>query len=205
MTVALSLLVLTSDGLQRYEGAGHRPQCYPRSHRYRPWSRRLVVIVAFVSATANCGGGGGPTTPSGTPASTIDDLVGDWSATIVTVTDSCYRFTWSPKPGAGGVTGPLGPDNVGTFTGTLSNGTLSLVLDLPAGSVGQNACAVTGSGTASASQTEIIGNFRLNFTQACVGIVMAPTSNDCSQPGTLTMRTSSLSPPACPPNSRIFD
>src|SRR5688572_23892039 len=158
----------------------------------------VVAALSVLLMTAGCGSGG-PTTPSGSAATTIDDLVGDWSATIVTVTDSCYRFTWSARPGAGGVTGPLGPENVGTFTGTLSSGTLSLSLDLPPGSAGPNACAVTGSGTARASQTEIIGqNFRLNFTPTCVGVLMAPTSNDFSQPGTLTMRKSSVPPPACP-------
>jgi hypothetical protein len=149
-------------------------------------------------------GGGGPTQPSG-PVATLDDLVGDWSGLIVTVTDLCYLFSWSPKPGAGGVTGPLGPENVGTLTGTLSNGTLSLAMDLPAGSAGPNACAVTGSGTALAGRTEIVGeNFRLNFTPACVGIMLPSTTNDYNQRGTLTMRKSSLPPPACPPGFRYY-
>src|SRR5687768_6196694 len=91
---------------------------------------KTVVVVALVAmATPSCGRRG-PTAPSGPRALTIEDLVGDWSATIVTVTDSCYRFTWSPRPGGGGITGPLGPaPAVGTLGGTLSNGALSLALD----------------------------------------------------------------------------
>jgi hypothetical protein len=185
--------------LDRCVSYGHHPPMnFPRG-------QGAVAALFFLLSTAGCGGSG-PTTPSGPAATTIDDLVGDWSATIVTVTDSCYRFTWSARLGAGGVTGSFGPENVGTFTAALSGDTVSLSLDLPAGAAGPNACAVTGSGTGRASKTEIIGqNFRLNFTPACVGILMAPTSNDFTQPGTLTMRKSSLTAPACPANSRIFE
>ena len=161
------------------------------------------VVLLFVVTIAACGGNA---TPSGPAATTIEDLLGNWSATVVTASNSCYPFTWSPTLGAGGLTGPLGPENIGALTGTFSNGTVAFSLNVPAGSVGQNTCAATGSGNARASQTEIIGqDFRLDFTPACVGILMAPTSNDFTQFGTLTMRKSGQSPPTCPADSRIFD
>ena len=166
----------------------------------------FTVVIASMIALTMVSCGGGPAKPSGPAAATVDDLVGDWSATIVTVTELCYPFTWSARPGGGGVTAPLGPENVGTLTGTLSNGSVSFSLDLPAGSAGPNACAVSGSGIASASQSEIIGdNFRLDFTPACVGILLPSTTNDYNQRGTLTMRKSGLARPACPAGFRIYD
>ena len=164
--------------------------------------RVLAVVCVTVFVLTGCGGDG-PTGPSGPALTGINDLVGEWGGTVVTATELCYPFTWNPTLGGPGVTAPV--DGVGTMTGALSGDTVSLTMDFPAGSFGPNACAVTGSGVAQATQTEMTGkDFRLTFTPACVGVALPATTNDFNQKGTITLRKRPSPPPACPAGTNVL-
>jgi hypothetical protein len=137
----------------------------------------LIVLAAL--CTIRCGGG-----YSSSPAPTIV-MSGTWSGIVgQAMSGAALRLTWQVMQTGGAVTGSASlvkpavnvPANA-TLTGTLNGNQLALTFSAPAGSVqGFSSCAISGSGSATATNSTVTGTLDLTFT-SCAGTGLEPTGN----------------------------
>ena len=131
---------------------------------------RPFAAVVFMWVLAS--GCGQSTSPSMSP-----NLNGTWTGMLGEPrSGSSLRVTWAATQSGGTVAGPATvvkpstnvPAN-GTLNGTLSGSQLALTYSVPAGAVPVYlSCAVTGSGTATATDRTISGTLQTTFT-SCLG------------------------------------
>lgn len=140
---------------------------------------RLLVTVATILLAVACGAPAHPTTPTpaapATPTPASVDLSGNWTGTATDsqgITVVTIAITQSGESISGTVT-TRAPDPTdgscnachrnksGTFTGTLSAGTLTMTMAFAAGVDGDPTpiCSATMTGTAAAAAGELTGRY----------------------------------------------
>ena len=140
---------------------------------------KVFAAVALAAFTAACGNNS-PTGPSGmTPAS----MAGTWAGSSSDSSNSMGAgsmmgqaglgaMTWQLTQSGSTVTGSMSFSGMqggraGSFSGTMSGEDMTLMMDLPSGSMMSSGCSARATGTARVSGTTMTGSY--SGSNSCTG------------------------------------
>ena len=149
-----------------------------------PAAVRRFIFPLLLVATLGCDDEGMNSPTIGTPSSV--NLTGTWTGLIGTSgTGSAVRVTsWTATQTGNSVTGTVALtkanatlDFNGTLSGTLSSNRLTLTYTVPRGNVPGSDCAMSGTGTADATNSAISGTLSITYTD-CSAFSVQPTTSE---------------------------